>query len=308
MITTDKKNSLLYRLNKHRFFYLVGMPGLVLLLLFNYLPMAKLLMAFQNFNPYKGISGSEWVGFAHFIRLFKDPKFYIMLKNTLMISFLQILTFPAPIILAILLNEVKSRAYKRTVQTVLYLPHFLSWVIIASLTFLLLSKEQGVINKIAMTMGNDPKAYLFDKDWAYPIIVLQSLWKNIGWSSIVYMAAISGIDQQLYEAAIIDGANKLRQMLNITLPLIMPTIAVMLILKMGSIINVGFEQMLLISNPMNRPVTEVFELYIYNNGIASGGTQYSYTTAVGMFKSVVSTILVLTSNFIVTRKGFEGVM
>jgi putative aldouronate transport system permease protein len=219
-----------------------------------------------------------------------------------------LLTFPAPIILAIILNEVRNQAYKKTIQTIVYLPHFLSWVIIASLTFLLLSREQGLINKIAAASGNEPTAYLFKKEWAYPIVLIQSVWKNVGWSSIVYMAAISGIDPKLYEAATIDGANKFKQMLNITLPCIMPAIAVMLVLKMGRIINVDFEQLFLLSNAMNRSVTEVFELYIYNNGIASGGTQYSYTTAIGMFKSVVSTILVLSANFIVSRKGFEGVM
>jgi putative aldouronate transport system permease protein len=165
-----------------------------------------------------------------------------------------------------------------------------------------------LINKIATATGGDPTAYLFETKWAYPIVIIQSVWKNIGWSSIVYMAAISGIDPQLYEAATIDGANKFRQMINITLPSIMPTIAVMLVLKMGRIINVDFEQLFLLSNAMNRSLTEVFELYIYNNGIASGGTQYSYTTAIGMFKSVVSTILVLSANYIVSRKGFEGVM
>ncbi len=308
MGASSKKKGLLYKINQHRFFYFVGLPGIALLVIFNYIPMTKLLMAFQNYNPYLGISGSEWVGLKHFQRLFSEQKFYLMLRNTLSISMLQLLTFPAPILLAILLNEVRSAAYKKTIQTIVYLPHFLSWVIIASLTFLLLSREQGLFNKIAVAAGNDPTAYLFDTHWAYPIVIIQSVWKGIGWSSIVYMAAITGIDPQLYEAATIDGANKFRQMMNITLPCIMPTIAVMLVLKMGRIISVDFEQLFLLSNAMNREVTEVFELYIYRNGIASGGTQYSYTTAIGMFKSVVSTILVLTANFIVSRKGFEGVM
>lgn len=303
-----KKNGLMFRINKHRFFYFIGLPGLILLFLFNYMPMSKLLMAFQDFNPHLGITGSPWVGFKHFVRLFNDQKFYVMLRNTLSISLLQLLTFPAPIFLAIILNEVRNERYKKTIQTIVYLPHFLSWVIIASLTFLLLSREQGLLNKVAISIGNEPTAYLFETKWAYPIVLIQSVWKNIGWSSIVFMAAITGIDQQLYEAATIDGANKFRQMINITLPCIMPTIAVMLVLRMGRIINVDFEQLLLLSNPMNRSLTEVFELYIYKNGIASGGTQYSYTTAIGMFKSVVSTILVLGSNYLVSRKGFEGVM
>ena len=158
-----------------------------------------------------------------------------------------------------------------------------------------------------MEMGGDAHAFLFDTGWTYPIIVLQSVWKGIGWGSIVYLAAITGIDQEMYEAARIDGANKIQQMIKITIPCIMPTVVVMLVLKMGSIISVDFEQILLVSNAMNRSQTEVFELFIYNYGIASGSTQYSYTTAVGMFKSVVNTFLVVLTNWLVTRKGYDGV-
>ncbi|MCR1841639.1 ABC transporter permease [Murimonas intestini] len=301
------KKTLGQRVYAHRWFYFLGVPGMIILVMFSYLPMRGLLMAFQEFDPHLGILGSRWVGLKHFEKLFSDPKFYLMLKNTLIISGLSLLTFPAPIILALLLNEVRCQKYKKSIQTAVYLPHFISWPIIASLTFLLLSKEQGAVNKLIMEMGGDAHAFLFDTGWTYPIIVLQSVWKGIGWGSIVYLAAITGIDQEMYEAARIDGANKIQQMIKITIPCIMPTVVVMLVLKMGSIISVDFEQILLVSNAMNRSQTEVFELFIYNYGIASGSTQYSYTTAVGMFKSVVNTFLVVLTNWLVTRKGYDGV-
>jgi len=303
-----KKKGLGYQIKQNGVYYLFGIPGMIILALFCYLPMKYLLMAFQDFNPFAGLSGSEWVGLKHFIKLFQDVKFYSMLKNTLFISGLTLLTFPAPIILALLLNEVRNATYKKVVQTAVYLPHFLSWTIIVSLTFLLLSQEQGVVNKMMMSMGKETHAYLFDTNWTYPLLIIQSVWKNIGWGSIVYLAAIAGIDQELYEAAKIDGANKFQQMLKITLPCIMPTVVVMLILRMGTIISVDFEQVFLMSNAMNRSQTEVFELYIYNNGIASGSTQYSYTTAIGMFKSVVNTFLVIVTNKIVSSKGYDGVL
>jgi len=302
------KKSLVKRIVDYRYIYLLGLPGLIVLFLFQYMPLSGILMAFQNYNPHLGLTGSEWVGLKHFKVLFADPKFYSMLRNTLTISGLNLLTFPAPIILALMLNEVRRAQFKKFIQTSVYLPHFLSWAIVASLTFFLLSREQGLVNKLAISMGNQPMAYLFSPKWIYPIIIFQQVWRGIGWGSIVYLAAIAGIEPSLYEAATIDGANKLQTILRITLPSIMPTIAVMLILKMGSIISVDFEQVFLMSNALVKSKLEVFEIYIYNNGIASGSTQYSYTTAIGLFKSVVSTTLVLTTNYITTRKGFEGIV
>lgn len=305
---TAGKKLLKKRLYEYRWVYVLGLPGLLLLLLFSYLPMRGLLMAFQDYNPHLGILGSDWVGLKHFQTLFADAKFYSMLKNTLIISGLNLLTFPAPIVLALVMNEVRNKVFKKFVQTAVYLPHFLSWAIVASLTFFLLSTEQGVVNKIAIMMGQEPTSYLFGAQYIYWIIVLQSLWKGIGWGSIVYLAAIAGVDQSLYEAAKIDGANRFQCMLKITLPSIMPTIAVMLIMKMGSIISVDFEQVFLMNNAMVKQQLEVFEVYIYNNGIAGGSTQYSYTTAIGLFKSVINTTLVLITNWFTNRKGYEGVM
>lgn len=291
-----------------RWIYFLGIPGLIILLLMNYLPMRNLLMAFQDYNPHLGILKSPWVGLKHFHTLFQDDKFYNMLKNTLIISGLSLLTFPAPVILALIMNEVRNAKFKKFIQTSVYLPHFLSWAIVASLTFFLLSTEQGFVNKVAEMMGKEPTAYLFSSKWIYVIIVVQSLWKSVGWGSIVYLAAIAGIDQSLYEAAKMDGANRFQCMWKITLPSIMPTVMVMLILRMGTIISVDFEQVFLMNNAMVKQQLEVFEVYIYNNSIASGSTQYSYTTAIGIFKSVINTGLVLLTNWITNRKGYEGVM
>lgn len=293
---------------EYRWIYFLGIPGLIVMFLVSYMPMRYLLMAFQDFNPFQGLTGSTWVGMKHFNTLFQDPKFYNMLKNTLIISGLSLLTFPAPIILAMIMNEVRNSVFKKFVQTSVYLPHFLSWAIVASLTFFLLSTEQGFVNKIAVMLGNKPTAYLFNGKIIYLIILLQSLWKSVGWNTIVYLAAIAGIDQTLYEAARMDGANKFQCIWNITLPSIMPTVMVMLILKMGGIISVDFEQVFLMNNAMVKQQLEVFEIFIFNNSIASGSTQYSYTTAIGMFKSVINTCLVLLTNWITNRKGYEGVM
>lgn len=303
-----KHKTLGTRIWEYRWIYLLGLPGMLVLLLFNYLPMRGLLMAFQDFNPQLGILGSEWVGFDHFIKLFKDPKFYLMLKNTLIVSGLSLLTFPAPIILALLMNELRNMKVKKAVQTAVYLPHFLSWTIVVSLTFFLLSTEQGVINKLISMAGGDTHAFLFDKNYIYLIIVVQTIWKSIGWNSIVYLAAISGIDQGLYEAAKIDGASKWQMIWRITLPCILPTVAVMLILKMGTIISVDFEQVFLMSNPLVKNQLEVFEVYIFNYGVAKGGTQFGYTTAIGLFKSAINTFLVILTNRIVASKGLKGVM
>ena len=304
-----KKRSLMKRLWAHKWLYLLGLPGMAILLLFNYLPMGSLLMAFENYDPWKGLFTSPYMGLFHFRRLFQDAKFYQMLRNTLTISMLSLATFPAPIILALLLNEVSSSAFKKTIQTTVYLPHFLSWTIVVSLTFFLLSSEQGLVNKIILSMGGEKKSFLFDKGIIYFIIVIQSVWKGVGWGSIVYLAAIAGIDQGLYEAAWIDGANKPQCIIHITLPCILPTVAVMLILKMGSIISVDFEHVLLMTNPLVKEKLDVFEVYIYENGgINSGSTEFSYTTAIGMFKSVISTMLVLITNRIVSSNGMKGII
>jgi putative aldouronate transport system permease protein len=294
------------RIRRYKFIYLLGLPGLAIIFLFNYLPMYGILSAFQDYSPYKGISGSPWVGFQHFVTLFRDPDFYLMFGNTLVISFLSLATFPLPIILALLLNEVRSLQYKRFIQTTIYMPHFLSWTIVVSLTFMLLSTQTGLLNKLAVSLGQKPYAYLFDKNWFYPLLIIQKVWKTVGWSSIVYLAAISGVDPALYEAARMDGANKFQQMLHVTMATIMPTVVVMLILAMGAIISVDFEQIWLMQNPMVSERARVFETYIFEVGVR--GTQYGYTAAIGLFKSAIGTALVLLTNSFARKMGHEGVV
>lgn len=299
------KSSLLKKILQHKFLYLIGLPGILNFIIFKYWPMYGILIAFKDYNPFIGVFGSDWVGFDHFIKLFTDPDFYMIFRNTLTISLLSLLLFPAPIIMALLLNEVKNSLYKKSIQTIVYIPHFLSWVVVVSITYLFLSEEQGLVNKIITQFGGQTHPFMFDPKSFYPLILGQSVWKNVGWGSIVYLAAIAGVDVSLYEAAVMDGAGKLRQIWSITIPCIMPTIVVLFILNLGHILDTNFEQIWLMQNPLVNGIAEVFETYVYKTGIKGG--EYSYTTAVGMFKSVIGLLLVIVSNKVVTKKGYEGI-
>ena len=279
-------------LKRHKWMYFLMLPGIIYFIIFKYVPMGGLIIAFQNYSPYLGIAGSEWVGFEHFKNFFMNPDFKMLLVNTFSISLMNLLFFfPAPIILALLLNEVKNKLLKRSIQTMIYIPHFISMVIVASITFTLLNAENGVITQLStMITGENP--------------VLQNIWKETGWGMIIFLAALSGVDTQLYEAAEMDGAGKLRQMWHITLPAIKSTIIIMLILKVGTLLNTGFEQIFLMKNSLNASVAEVFDTYVYTLGITQGA--FSYSTAVGMFKSVVATIMVLATNWICKKCGETG--
>lgn len=305
VLISKPKSTLLKRIKQHKFLYLIGLPGILNFIIFKYWPMYGILIAFKDYNPFIGVFGSDWIGFDNFIRLFTDPDFYMIFRNTLTISLLSLLLFPAPIIMALLLNEVKNSLYKRAIQTIVYIPHFLSWVVVVSITYLFLSEEQGLVNKLIVQFGGHTHPFMFDSKSFYPLILGQSVWKNVGWGSIVYLAAIAGVDLSLYEAAVMDGAGKLRQIWSITIPSIMPTIVVLFILNLGHILDTNFEQIWLMQNPLINHISEVFETYVYKNGIKGG--EYSYTTAVGMFKSVIGLCLVLISNKIVTKKGYEGI-
>jgi len=285
---------------------MIGLPGILNFILFKYWPMYGLLIAFKDYNPFLGVFGSDWIGFAHFHRLFTDPDFFRIFRNTMTISLLSVLLFPAPIILALLLNEVRSSVFKRSIQTVVYMPHFLSWVVVVSVTYLFLSSEQGLVNKIIINFGGVSHAFMFDPRWFYPLILGQDVWKNIGWGSIIYLAAISGIDVSMYEAAVLDGAGKWKQIWNITIPSIMPTIVVLFVLNLGHILDTNFEHIYLMQNAMVNNIAEVFETYVYKTGVQGG--EYSYTTAVGIFKSVIGFILVIVSNKLAERKGYDGVL
>ncbi|WP_199614147.1 ABC transporter permease [Paenibacillus alkalitolerans] len=291
---------------RDKYLYLLVLPGVLYFLLFKYVPMWGIVIAFQEYSPYMGVFNSEWVGLDHFVRFFSNPDFMLLFRNTMMISLLNLLFFfPLPIVLSLLLNELNHEVFKRVIQSIVYLPHFLSWVIIAGISFLLLSQSSGIINMIIESLGYSRFDFLTNADTFWGLLVLQNIWKETGWGTIIILAAITGVDTQLYEAAKIDGASRWRQVWHITLPGIRSVILVLLILRLGHIMDVGFEQVFLMSNGAVAHVADVFETYVYRNGIQQG--QFSYSTAVGLFKSVVGLILVILANRLAKRIGEEGV-
>ena len=288
---------------KHKYKYLLILPIIVYLILFCYKPMYGLVIAFKNYRPTRGIWGSNWVGFLWFETFFKDPYFWRLLRNTFTISGLTILFgFPAPIILALLLNEVRSNKFKRTVQTITYMPYFISLVVTCSI-IKIYCQENGLFSQIIEIFGGTRRNLLIDPSAYRPIYVLSGIWQNIGWNSIIYLAALSGIDQEQYEAARIDGANRLQQVIHITLPGLMPTITILFILRMGNILNVGYEKILLLYNPSTYEVADVLSTYTYRTGLEN--QQYSLSTAVGLFNTMVNVVFLLITNYI-SKKSTES--
>ncbi|AIQ52867.1 ABC transporter permease [Paenibacillus sp. FSL R7-0331] len=284
---------------------LMVLPALFFILVFSYIPMYGVLMAFQDYNLFKGFGGSPWVGLKHFEMFFAAPEFWTIMRNTIVISLLKLLVgFPAPVLLALMLNEVRSRVFKRTVQTISYLPHFLSWVIVSGFVMSMLSTENGSVNMLLQQLNliKDPINFLSLPEYFWTILVTTGVWKEIGFSSIVYLAAIAGIDPNMHEAASIDGAGKLRQMFSITLPSILPVIMVFLILAIGNLLSAGFEDILLLgSNPVLRDVGDVLDTYVYRIGIQNN--RYSYATAAGLFKSLIGVFLLVGANYAARKSG-----
>jgi putative aldouronate transport system permease protein len=306
MRTSSSREKLWKKIVRGRYIYLLAMPGFLFILLFKFGPMWGLVLAFQNYIPFKGISGSNWVGLKHFIELFGDKNFYIMLRNTLLINlFGLIFYFPLPVFLALMLNEVRHELFKKLSQSIVYMPHFLSWVIIASMTFFVLSSDVGFVNKAFNSLGISPIPFLSEPNFFWGVITAQTIWKETGWGTIIFLAAIAGVDPQRYEAAVVDGASRFRQIWHITLPAIRPTIVVLLILRLGHMADVGFEQVLLMMNPLVREVAEVFDTYSYTQGIIRG--QFSIGVTVGLFKGLVGLAFVVTANYIVKKLGYEGI-
>ncbi|MDT0269044.1 ABC transporter permease subunit [Streptomyces sp. DSM 44915] len=288
------------RLWRYRWLYVLLAPGLIYFVVFKYAPMYGVTLAFKDYVPFLGWNESPWVGTEHFERLFSSPDFPRILGNTLILAFLHlVIVFPAPIVVALMLNEVRRSLLKRMIQTAIYIPHFLSWAIVASLTYLLFALGDGPVTLLAENVFGGPFDFLSDPGWFRPMIILQTLWKGIGWGTIIYLAALAGVDANLYEAARIDGAGRLRQTWHITLPALRSTIIIMLILTSSSIMDTGFEQIYLMSNALNRDVADVFDTYVYFTGIEGG--QYSYSTAVGLFKGIVGLILVFGTNWLAKR-------
>lgn len=290
-------------------YYLLLLPGLLYLIIFHYIPMFGIIFSFKEYQPFMGVEGiftSEWVGLKHFQKFFNSYYFWDILGNTLAISLLKfIFGFPAPIIFALLLNEVRNKKFMKTVQTISYLPHFLSWVVVSGLLVTLLSTDNGLINIIREAMGKESIMFLGDPKYFRQVLVISDIWKGIGWGSIVYLAAISGVDQEMYEAAYIDGANRWRRIWHITLPSISHIVVIMLIFSVGGLLNAGFEQIFLLYSPAVYSVEDIIDTFVYREGLQSNN--YSYATAVGLFKSLVSMFLLLLTNFIAKRLDQEGI-
>jgi len=288
-----------------RYLYLMSFPFLCLVLVFNYFPIWGWVTAFQKYKPAKDFWSQQWVGFQWFVEIFQDPRFWNALKNTLGMSVLSLLIgFTVPILFAILLNELKGRFFKRAVQTISYLPHFVSWVVVSGMVYMMLSTDNGAINGLLvfLVVVKEPIQFMAKPDWFWGIVTVSDLWKELGWNAIIFLAAIMGIDPQLYEAAKVDGAGKFRQIWHVTLPGIRHVIVVLLILSIGNLLSIGFEKQFLLGNPVVLDNSEVLDLYALNQGINQG--RYSYGTAIGMLNSVVSLTLLFTANKLF--KKFSG--
>lgn len=299
-ITPIGHSSPLAVVRKNLSLYLMLVPGVLYLIIFKYIPIGGLVMAFQDFNVFAGFTGSEWIGLAQFQKLFASPDFYKIFRNTLLINTYKIIfVFPLPIMLAIMLNEIRCMPLKKVSQTVIYLPHFLSWIIVSGLFINILSPSGGLVNQMITAFGGEPIFFMSDNRWFRTVLVLTDAWKEMGWSAIVYIAAIAGVEQELYEAATVDGASKLQQIWHVTLPGIISTIVLMFILKLGSIMSGGFDQVLTMYNASVYETGDIIQTYVYRIGL--GKMQYSFSAAVGMFNSVIGLVLTVAGNMVSRR-------
>lgn len=282
------------KLKREKYLWLLILPGIAWYLIFAYGPMYGLIISFKNFSPYKGILDSTWVGFKWFEQFFSSQFFWRLIKNTLLINIYNLIFgFPMPIILALLLNEVQHNGYKKFAQTVSYLPHFISTVIIVGMVVNFVSPT-GIINSIINALGGNTINFMVMPEWFRTMYITSGIWQAAGWNSIIYLAALSNIDREMYESAIVDGAGRLRQIVSINIPCILPTIIIMFILNLGSILSVGYEKILLMYNPATYETADVINTYVYRCGIVSG--EFSFGTAVGLFQSVINFITVLAAN------------
>ncbi|MCC3374541.1 sugar ABC transporter permease [Cohnella sp. REN36] len=285
--------------------YVLSIPGILYFLIFRYIPLFGSAIAFQDYNVFKGIKGSEWVGLDNFKRMFQYAEFLPILRNTILIGLYDLVfAFPVPILLALLLNEVRAMLYKRIVQTVVYMPHFLSWVIVGGIVVGVLSPSTGIVNHLLSLFGIEPIYFLGENGFIRTILVGSGIWKDSGWGTIIYLAAIASIHPDLYEAAQMDGASRWRQIRSITIPCIMPTIVILFLLQIGNFLDFGFERVFVFLNPLNSDNGEIIDTYVYRAGLVD--RQYSYTTAIGLFKSVVGLLLIVIGNKLSRRVSGEG--
>jgi ABC-type polysaccharide transport system, permease component len=293
------------RIKRDKYLYLLLFPGLFIIFLFKYVPMYGIVIAFKEYNILLGVLDSPWVGFQQFERLFRTPDFMKIFRNTFVISLYKLIFgFPAPIILALLLNELKNGFFKRFTQSVLYLPHFLSWVIFTGIIVAFLNPVDGLVNYILTASGMKPINFMIIPDYFRTLLVSTHIYKEMGWGTIIYLAAMSGVNPDLYEAARVDGANKFKQMWHVTLPSIRSVILILMILDLGNILEAGFMQVFLLYNPLVYDVGDIIDTYVYRVGIQSAN--YSLATAAGVFKSVIALVLIYTANKIVRKSGNNG--
>lgn len=276
-------------------YLLVSIP-VAYLIIFKYMPMYGVQIAFRDYTPVRSITGSPWVGLKHFQRFFTNPRSWAIIRNTLSISLYSLLTFPLPIVLALLLNYMPSQRFKKTVQMVSYAPHFISTVVMAGMILQFLDTRSGLVNLLISALGGEAVSFMSQPRYFYHIYVWSGIWQGIGYNSIIYIAALAGVSPELHEAAIVDGANILKRMWHIDLPSLLPTVSILLIMQCGSVLSVGYEKIYLLQNNLNNPVSEVISTYVYKQGIAASMPQYSYATAIGLFVSAINIILLFIVN------------
>lgn len=300
------KKSTWQQIKRMKLLYFMLLFPAVMLFIFSYLPMYGVIISFKNFSPGLGIWDSPWNNFAHFERLFTDFLFIRALKNTIFISILKIvIAFPAPIIFAILLNEIRNQKFLKVTQSISYLPHFMSWVILSAMIIEVFSPQRGIVNFVITAFGGDPVNFLSSKLFFVPVLILTDIWKEIGYGAIIYLATIASIDPELYEAADMDGASRFKKMIHITLPSIMPMVIILFILRLGGILNAGFDQILNLYNPLVYEVADIIDTYVYRSGLEQ--FQFDYATAVGLFKNIIGIIFILGANAIIRRRSEHGI-
>jgi putative aldouronate transport system permease protein len=302
--TNMKKSTKFKKILNNYQLYLFLLPALIYFIVFHYFPMYGVLIAFKDFVATKGILGSPWVGFKHFERFFDSYQFWKLIKNTLGLSVLQlIIGFPLPILLALMLNQIRSKKYKGFVQTVVYAPHFISVVVLAGMIYVFFSNN-GLINNLIQIFGGETISFMAKPEWFKPLYIASGVWQETGWAAIIYLAALAGVSQETHEAALVDGANKWQRILHVDLPAIMPTAVILLILSVGNIMNIGFEKAYLLQTPLNQPSAEIIPTYVYKMGLQQA--QYSFSAAVGLFNAVINLILLIAVNKFAKRLSGQG--
>ncbi|NOU90983.1 ABC transporter permease subunit [Paenibacillus sp. LMG 31460] len=281
---------------KHKYLLLMFLPCLLYYILFKYVPMFGIVISFKNYNPFVGVMGSEWVGFKYYVMFFNNPDLLKLLRNTFLLGMYKLIFgFPAPIVLALLLNELKNMVFKRFVQTISYLPHFISNVIVASMVVMFLSPSGGIVNKLIEAFGFEKINFMLMPDMFRSVYVFSEIWQHVGWETILYLAALTSIDPMLYEASEMDGASRLRKLWHVTIPGIAPTIVILLILNVGKVIEIGFEKVFLLYNPATYETADILSTYVYRVGLMQGN--FSYASAIDVFTGLVSLVFIVSTNY-----------